>query len=170
MLTTNDIKEELSIAYVRAVASRAGFAVEEIRRDRDSIDLKIYARGRLTPAATLMSPELAVQLKATVLAAPCGRSFSFPLPRKNYDDLIVEKTLVPRILVVFTMPRDATTWLRCSHGALTLKQCAYWASLRGLPPTTNKATKTVTLRRAQPFNPTALRGLLERVACQEDLP
>lgn len=169
MLTTNDIKEELSIAYVRAVASRAGFAVEEIRKDRDSIDLKILARGRLTPAATLTAPELAVQLKATVLAAPCGSSFTFPLPRKNYDDL-AEKTLVPRILVVFTMPRDPKTWLRCSHGALTLKQCAYWASLRGLPPTTNRTTKAVTLRRAQPFNPTTLRDLLVRVACQEDLP
>ncbi len=41
MLTANDIKEELSLAYVRAVASRAGFSVEERRKDRGDLQ-----RGR----------------------------------------------------------------------------------------------------------------------------
>ena len=65
MLWPNDIKEELSLAYVHAVATRAGFSVEWIKKDRDSIDLKIMARGRLDDNATLYSPELSVQLKAT---------------------------------------------------------------------------------------------------------
>ena len=63
MLWHNDIKEELSLAYVHAVATRAGFAVEGIKKDRDSVDLKILARGRLHADASLESPELSVQLK-----------------------------------------------------------------------------------------------------------
>jgi len=51
VLTRNDIMEELRLVYVRAVASRAGFPVEEIRRDRDSVDLHIHARG--APHSTL---------------------------------------------------------------------------------------------------------------------
>lgn len=47
MLSQNDIMEELSIANVRAVAACAGFVVAEVRRERDSIDLDILARGAL---------------------------------------------------------------------------------------------------------------------------
>lgn len=87
MLSPNDVKEELSLAYVRAIASRAGFSIEEIRKDRDSVDLKVCARGLLAEDAVLTSPELAVQLKATVLEPLPSDEFSFVLSRKNYDDL-----------------------------------------------------------------------------------
>jgi hypothetical protein len=66
-LTENDVKEEPSYAYVHAVASRAGYACETVRKDRDSIDLHICARGRLHPESTRLSPHLGVQIKASVI-------------------------------------------------------------------------------------------------------
>lgn len=39
MLQTNDIKEHLALAYVYAVASRAGCSTEFVRVDRHSVDV-----------------------------------------------------------------------------------------------------------------------------------
>lgn len=65
MLSENDIKEELSYAYVHAVAARASFACERISKDRDSIDVTIRAQGRLHEESIFLSPSIDLQLKAT---------------------------------------------------------------------------------------------------------
>lgn len=168
MLTPNDIMEELSLAYVRAVASRAGFAVEEVRRDRDSIDLRVHARGALA-GGDLHSPALAVQLKSTALDLPAGATgFPFDLKVKNYSDLI-RTTLIPSVLVVFLLPEDPTRWLSWSEEALVLRRSAYWRSLHGLPATRNESTVRVHLSRAQVFDGDAIRGLLEQISRREEL-
>lgn len=169
MLWPNDVKEELSLAYVHAVASRAGFAVETIRKDRDSVDLKIMARGRLHAAATLESPELSVQLKATQRDLPPGEDPYFDLPVHNYADLS-KRTMVPRILVVLFMPNDETQWVTVTDEALTMRRSAFWMSLLGASPSPNATTHRVRLPQNQAFEPVILRDLLTRVACEEDLP
>src|SRR3990167_8400445 len=65
MLSVNDIKEQLSYAYIHAVASRAGFAYEKTTIDRDSIDTSIKAKGMLCPESVFTSPSIDVQAKAT---------------------------------------------------------------------------------------------------------
>ena len=169
MLSENDIMEELSLAYVRAVVSRAGYAVEEVRRDRDSIDLHIHARGQIAPA-TLHSPVLGVQLKSTKLDPPVAPAATFPfdLKVKNYSDLIAP-SMIPRILVVFSMPEDREQWLACSEDALVLRRAAYWCSLAGFASTSNTATVRVQVPRAQVFDGAAVASLLVRVARQEGL-
>lgn len=168
MLSPNDIKEQLSLAYIHAVASRAGFSVEKVDVDRDSIDLKICARGQLADDAVLTSPELAVQLKATSRASFRDERLSFVLSRKNYNDLIAP-SLVPRILVVFVMPEEEDQWLTLTPESLILRRCAYWASLRGRAPTSNETGQTVQLSRQQTFTHEALRELLRKVAREEAL-
>jgi hypothetical protein len=168
MLSSSDIQEQLSLAYLHAVASRAGFSVEEIRKDRDSIDLKVCARGLLADDAVLTSPELAIQLKATARAQGSEDRLSFALPKKNYNDLIAP-SLVPRILVVFVMPEDESQWLTLTPESLVLRRCAYWLSLRGLPPTSNETSQTVYLPRQQTFTHDTLRELLRKVAREEAL-
>lgn len=166
MLGHNDIMEELSLVYVRAVASRAGFAVEEVRRDRDSVDLHILARGSLA-GGVMHSPALAVQLKATALDLPEGAlGFPFDLKVKNYNEL-VPQTAIPRVLVVFLLPEAEDRWLSWTEDALVLRRSAYWLSLGGRPATTNDATARVHLTRAQVFDGAGIRGLLERISRQE---
>lgn len=169
MLSHNDIMEELSLAYVRAVASRAGFAVEEVRRDRDSIDLHIHARGVLG-GGEVHSPVLAVQLKSTALDLPDDSTgFPYDLKIKNYNDLVRTK-LIPCVLVVFLLPEDPGLWLSWTEKDLVLRRSAYWLSLCGLPATSNEATARVHLSRSQIFDGTAIRGLLERISRREALP
>jgi hypothetical protein len=169
MLSPNDIKEQLSLAYIHAVASRAGFSVEQVPVDRDSIDLKICARGRLAEDAGLTPPpELAIQLKATARRMSDGDEIAFALSKKNYNDLVAP-SLVPRILVVFVMPEDESEWLTHTPESLVLRRCAYWLSLRGRPPTANETSQTVHLSRRQPLTHDSLRELLRKVAREETL-
>lgn len=166
VLEANDIKEELSVAYVRAVASRAGFAVEEVRRDRDSIDLHVFARGVLDDGP-VESPVLDVQLKSTARDLSADEAqIPYDLKVKNYNDL-ARPTLIPRILVVFFLPEDPQRWLTLTDKALVLRRSAYWMSLKGRPPTSNKDTARVHLLRSQVFDPTSIRAILGRIAREE---
>lgn len=166
MLEPNDIKEELSLVYVRAVASRAGFAVEEVRRDRDSIDLHVFARGVIDDGP-VESPVLDVQLKSTARDPSAGDvQIPYDLKVKNYNDL-ARTTLIPRILVVVFLPEDPQRWLTLTEKALVLRRSAYWISLKGRQPTANKETARVQLLRSQVFDPTSVRTILGRIAREE---
>src|SRR5687767_13084751 len=110
-LTSNDIMEELSYAYLHAVAAQCGFSAQKRDKDRDSVDATIHARGRLCSRSTYSSPSIDVQLKATYTVAASGTAFSFDVPIKNYDDLRVEDRLAPCILVILLMPKSRDKWL-----------------------------------------------------------
>jgi hypothetical protein len=172
MLCDNDIMEELSLTYVRAVASHARFSVEEVRRDRDSIDLHILAKGSL--GGPLHSPALAVQLKSTGMTDEdlqrCSQAHSFPfdLKPKNFNDLSA-RTLIPRVLVVFLMPKDPEEWLTATQEALTLRRAAYWCSLLGNAATSNKTSARVHVPWTQVFDVDGIRALLGRVSRQEEI-
>ena len=87
MLTDDDIREQLSLAYIHAVASHAGFAWERTSIDRDGVDGRVLARGFIEPNATLKSPLIGLQLKATSTIIGDADPIVFPLKQKNYDDL-----------------------------------------------------------------------------------
>ena len=170
MLTPEQIKEELSYAYLHAVASRAGFACEHgPRKDMDSVDALVRARGRLEPDSTRVSPQLDFQLKATAVAAPTGTHHPFALPVKNYHDLR-QRRVVPAYLVIFTLPENAAEWLTLDEEALTTRRCAYWCSLLGAPEVANTDTRTVRLPRNQCLTPDSLRELMVYAAREEEIP
>ena len=170
MLSKQDVQEELSLAYVHAVASRAGFSAEVVRKDRDGIDLHIHARDLVVDDASLTSPVVAVQLKAHMIELePVGATFPFDVPIHNYNRLCAPRSAIPSILVVFAMPRDESAWVECTEGALVLRRSAYWMNLKGAPPSPNESTKRVHVDRANLFNPETVRALLVRVAREENL-
>ena len=59
LLTNPDREEALSRVYAHAVAARAGYVTAVYDIDRDGIDLRIQAGGKMRPALDL-------QLKASV--------------------------------------------------------------------------------------------------------
>lgn len=168
MLPENNVKEELSIAYAMAVAAQAGFAVEETRKDFDSVDVTIRARGLICDRATIKSPAIALQLKAKPFAKLPEGSIPFDLRGKNYEDLI-GRNLVPKILVLLVMPESREEWLSCTGESLVLRRSAFWMSLAKHPPTTNDAQQRVHVPRNQQLTPVTLTHLLERVAREEEL-
>lgn len=169
MLTTNLIESELSIAYVLAIAAHSGFATEVKRVDMDSVDITVEAKGALTPKSILHSPKIDIQLKASYscdLSDP--NEIPFDLKLKNYDELR-GNYMVPRILVVLSLPTSQNQWLTHSVNDLILRNCAYWMTLKGLPAVTNGTQKRVKIPRTNVFSQIAIKQILERVSEQQPL-
>lgn len=156
----NQQKELFSKAYVRAVAAVAGFSIDLLELDFDSIDLQITAGSG---DGSVYFPELKLQLKCTSRDVMDGDCIRYPLKLKNYNDLR-RNALVPRILVVVLVPENLEDWLQQSESELCMRNCAYWMSLRGHPETQNIANVTVSLPRSNQFAVEALKSMIQRIS------
>ena len=156
MLTVPDQKEGLSLVYVKALATRAGFLTAVPEPDRDSVDLRIQAGGSRRPALDL-------QLKATTNLGESQAGFlRFRLNTKNYGDLRVE-TQTPRLLVVLELPGDESQWMTLTTEELVLRRRAYWLSLQqGHDEVVGQQTVTVRIPAGNLFDVAALQTLMER--------
>lgn len=159
-MTLENQKEQFSQAYLRAVASVAGFSVSRPEVDDDSVDLAIYCRG---PRGTVRSPRLEVQAKCTSSPIFSAGELFFDLKIKNYDDLRWTDLLVPRLLLVVVVPSELDQWLTQDQEQMVLRRCAYWTSLRGLEASANTQTVRVSFPASQVFSVEALRGIMDRI-------
>ena len=153
LLSENDQKEHLSIAFVAAIAARAGYALGHYNIDRDSVDLEIKGGGGMRPA-------IAMQLKATSSLEVKGDTIPFNLNLKNYNDLRARRQ-TPIVLVVYQLPRDPAHWLECSPPQMTLRRCAWWMSLKGFPDITTDS-KTVHIPRDQRLDVKSMQALMQK--------
>ena len=169
VLSDNDVKEQLSYAYLHAIASRARFGCDRPSADRDSVDASISARGSLAADSLLRSPKLDFQLKATAMPVLVNDRFAFELKLKNYDDLRDDSRHVPLLLAVFVMPEEEAQWLTHTEEALMTRRCMYWCNLKGFAASANTATQTVSVSRHNMLTPGSLRQLLMRVSRQEEI-
>lgn len=150
----NSQKERVSLAYIEAVASCAGYQVTEVKVDRDSVDGILVADfGK--------RPRIEFQAKATARDVVRGNNIHFPLPIKNYDDLRID-VINPRILIVFLMPLETQEWVNQSDEELCLRHCAYWKWLEGKPIKPNTDTVTVRVPLTNIFNIEQLTDMMQR--------
>lgn len=153
--------EHFSDAYVRAVASAARMHVEPRLVDNDSVDGYLHYTGQLGAA---YSPQIAFQLKATSVASHVKLDhIAYPLKIKNYDDLRVTNSGVPRILIVVVIPEGVVDWLLQDETRMRLHRCGYWFNLAGAPAVTNSSRRVVHVPRAQQFTVGSLRDMMTRI-------
>lgn len=157
----NERKQQFSISLVRAVAAVCGLAYSIPGTDDDSVDATLARRGG---GGTLRSPKLDLQLKCSGGLKPSAQHVTFVLPIKNYDELRPTDIMVPRILVVASVPADLDGWLTCSEDQFLLRNCAYWMSIRGFPDSANEASVTLHLPRAQIFDPAGVNSIFQRLS------
>jgi hypothetical protein len=163
----NEQKQQLSVAYLHAVASAAGFASQATAVDNDSVDRTLVARGWLHGKALLRSPKIDVQLKS-LTREPLKEhktALTFRLNRKNYDELR-QRFQVPRLLVVLLLPRQREQWVEQDHERLISRYAAYYVSLAGMGDSPHKGKVSVELPRRNLFSVHALRRLMEQAARQ----
>ena len=154
LMDLNTQKSRFSLAYIEAVASHAGFQVEEVVVDRDSIDGILKADfGR--------RPRIEFQAKATARDVVRDGYVRFPLPVKNYNDLRLE-AINPRILIVAILPPEIEDWVNQTEDELCLRHCAYWLSLRDKPATTNAQSVTVPVPLSNVFGSAQLTDMMQR--------
>lgn len=154
-------KEQFSIAFVRALATVAGFRVTRCEVDDDSIDVGLAGNRR--QGRTQRAPHLDLQLKCTETDDGTGEELVFDLPIKNYNDLRIVEVHVPAILVVVCVPPDVGEWLDESPEQTAMRRCAYWLSLRGSPSVANESTRRVRMPRSNQFNVAAVRAIMTRI-------
>ena len=147
-------KERFSLAYINAVAARAGFDLFETRVDIDGVDGGLRsAMGR--------RPQIDFQAKASSQDLLRDEAVVFPLQVSAYNQLRAE-TLIPRILIVVLMPHEETDWMSLSETELVMRRCGYWATLRGAPATENTTSINVPLPRLQIFDDQQLLSLMSK--------
>jgi len=166
LLTNNQIKEEISIAYIHAVAAQVGFSCEKLRIDMDSVDVVIQEHGMMDDSSSIYSPEIKIQLKSTSSITEQNGAFHFSLPIKNYNDLRAKSTS-PRILVLLVLPDESDNYVVHSIDELVLKKCAYWHNLSGLPDSSNTSNTTVYIPTMNVLSPENLKDLMLKASKEE---
>ena len=137
LLTGPDQKEGLSLAYVKALATRAGFSTAVPEPDRDSVDVRIMAGGPRRPALDL-------QLKGTAELAD---------EQDGFRRLRIGNQELQR-----SSRRNADAAV-----ALVLRRRAYWLSLqRGHEDVLRQDTVTVRIPEGNVLDVATLQTLMER--------
>ncbi|MCR4314901.1 MAG: DUF4365 domain-containing protein [Planctomycetes bacterium] len=174
LLPPNEIESELSYAYLHAVASSAGMSCSVVgsrHDDKQGIDGQIRALGRLSEKAKLTDISLNVQLKATTNQPNRvnGKIPYFIKDVKRYQKLRKPTVNPPRILIVLFLPGIQENWLEWTPEKLSIRDCAWWVSLRGAPETENNSGTTVYLPEEQYFNPDGLSKIMRRLSENEEI-
>jgi Domain of unknown function (DUF4365) len=157
----NQRKEQFSLAYIHAVVSVAGYALSDPRVDDDSIDVTILSRQK---DGRVSSPRLDVQVKCTSSHQPSGGQLTYPLPIKNYRDLIEDNLAVPRLLIVVCVPENGADWIHQTTERLEMRRCGYWLSLRGMEPSASTTTCSVRLPETNIFSVEQITQIMTTLA------
>jgi hypothetical protein len=163
-LPENDIKEELSYAYIHTLAARAGFSCDRPAKDRQSMDVIVHSEGPVCQDFQFHQAQLGLQLKATACAPPTTGQISFALPINNYNDLR-RLQVIPRLLVVFLMPLESDQWVDHQiEEHLLSRRCAYYLNLCGAPPVDNETNRTVHVPRGNVLTVESLTELMAQAS------
>lgn len=172
-LTENDIKAELSYAYLHAITARAGFGCEVAGRHSDNAGVDAYVRvkERLAADSVHTNFPFEVQLKATSkLPTLEAERYSYWLDDiGRYDELRERSGPMPKLLVVLFLPSDAEKWLEHSEDALIARRCAYWTSLWDAPPSANRRGQTIYLPQPNVLSVAGLRSVARQLSREENL-
>lgn len=170
MLTNDNIKEDLSICYLKAIAACKGIALEQPHHDDDSEDVyikKIIDCGE----GDLYISQLRFQLKATSSASVYSENdeyVSYDLKVKNYNDLCTS-SIVPIVLGLLILPGNSSEWVNCTESELILKGKMYWLSLQNCEKSDNVSSVTIKIPKRNILNERTIESLLVTVAKGESL-
>jgi hypothetical protein len=103
---------------------------------------------------------LAFQAKATINWTIVEGNIVYDLEAKAYDDIVTrDASQVTMLLVLLCLPKDQTDWHLTTSDATMLRNCCYWAILRG-EPCGNTSTKRIFIPATNLLTPDALIELL----------
>lgn len=166
-------KEDLSVAYVQAIAAIAGVTIfGTIRHDMGTDlefrlvrELKTRSKKRGTQRNDTKGIPLNCQLKSTAITSKKVRInltsgiISYDLDAKSYDDLVDSDGGC--FLVLMLLPEHELNWLAQDDQKLTLSHCCYyWWPKATDTLTPNDKTKTIKISMAQLFTPEKLMEFL----------
>ena len=155
----NLVKQELHVAYFRAVVADAGATAAIPTPDigTDYIVSGARIRNETDYAPTGLS--FFCQLKSTSDWKIRDDHFVYAVEADAYNKLAeLEKGL--GILIVYALPQRGERPLSVDESRLQLRKCCYWYRVPR-EPTTNVRSKTIEIPRTQLFDRNAVAQLLE---------
>lgn len=166
MITEEHTKESLCLAYVEAVAAKAGVNLAIRQRDY-GIDgtfrpVQIVNRRRIESGFPLD-----YQLKSTINFQLLGDMVKYDLEAKTFNDLVQRHQTtgaIPMVLILLCLPQDPSEWLSMDEQKMELRYCCYWKMVCGTE-TTNTCSVRIEIPRQQRFDPSSLASLLH--LCEE---
>lgn len=156
------MKERLSIAYVSAVAAKAGAACRattapEYGTDVHIVKVKMLNTGKYVDTGYILN----CQVKSTSNFEIQGDRVAYDMDADDFNKLATWEGGVC-LLILFCLPDSMDDWLDLTEKELTLRNCCYWTIIKD-PPTNNKSSKRVTISRSQLFTPDTINSLLEQL-------
>lgn len=171
MLTMQHVEEDLSRAYIQAVAAKAGVNLDIGRSHDYTVDGTFhhisYIRGQREESGLAID----FQLKASKNCIFGAGDIKYDFDADTYNYLgrrATTKHAAPIILLLLALHPDDTKWMEISEDELILRKCCYWIKLSS-SVTSNEATKRITIPRSQQFDHLALRQMFDRIQSTGDV-
>ena len=162
---TDQLKmETISIAFVKALAAKVGIVYDSYKNDNgldgyftQAIYDEKYREWRQIGVG------VDIQLKSTTHDLEEENGFiKYDLEAKNYRDLIVTSIGRPRILILYSMPRNHDEWVLVDNDFTKLQKCAWWYSLQGLPCSDNSVSVRIKIPASQRLTCDSLKKICDR--------
>lgn len=162
--------EDLSKAYVRAVAAQAGFISTKPENDfgidlvfNRIITIESLSKERGTEwVEDLDTVPLRAQIKSTKHWEIKNGYVHCRLTARAYDMAVRGRGKI--VVLMMCYPREFEQRLRQNGKRLHLRHCCYyWKPRTNATMTPNDTTKTISIPATQVFTPTALQELFEAV-------
>lgn len=163
-MTEKQWREQISLAYIRAVAVAAGAQIIDPREvDDGCIDLSLeWAESD----AGIPNITIDLQLKATTDPREDEPGYiKHSITRRTWDKLTRARQK-PHLFTVLALPTDFRRSIIWSAEAIHIHRCAWWVELDAdeHPFPTDQESMTLKVPHANTFSPQALITLRERTA------
>ncbi|MGV9315536.1 DUF4365 domain-containing protein [Streptomyces sp. NPDC003691] len=144
-------KEQISRAYVHALASQGGYTVGDWNVDKDGVDVTLRDRGLMVD----------FQLKCTQSPRAVRGGYSFDLDIETYDKLRSRERSAPGHLVLLVVPPNLELWVTQHPDSVVLACHGYWACLHGREPVNSRATTAIGLPEEQQLTVKSMQSMFD---------
>jgi hypothetical protein len=169
-ITQQHTQEQISRAYVVAVAGVAGVNLANVREHDYGVDgtfrpiiITQNVKGETIRLENGFSVDF--QIKSCVSSVQTPTHIKYDCEADAYNKLILQNSAqgaAPILLLVLSLPREQNKWLWITERALRVRNACYWFYLTG-EQTTNRRKKRIDIPRTQLFTPTQLSDIIDRI-------
>ncbi|BAJ31010.1 MULTISPECIES: DUF4365 domain-containing protein [Kitasatospora] len=146
-------QEQISLAYLSAVATRAGATSAVWNVDKDGVD------------ATLKRRHISVEFQMKCTFAPTmladGETYTYDLDIPTYDALRAQHRSSAGFLGLVVVTRDVDSWLVHDDESLLMNCSGYYAQIQDLPPAKGQSTRTIHLPKSQRIDLPGLNAIFK---------
>ncbi|MFE1289125.1 DUF4365 domain-containing protein [Streptomyces sp. NPDC058751] len=134
-------QEQISLAYLSAVATRAGVTTAHWNVDKDAVDITLKRRGLLAEF------QMKCSYSPTLLSD--GETYAYDLDVRAYDILRDRERSAAGYLGLVVVPRNLDEWLVHDEESLLMRCTGFYARIQNCPHVSNEGTTRIHIPKKQ---------------------